>query len=269
MNDAGKCDDGTSDDGILTDSSRKATVFPSQSSKETNITSPSGKSIWGDEPRDDKNTAAQNIPLPLSRNQTKVFKASETTGIQPNVRAAGSIKCSFTPKGDFQGVFDKSSYSRDDWASNYKIEGSPGGKKRNFVSSTIPNFEDLPTYISDRPSISIKIKANKEKHKLNVNTHWSGEDALKIISFTTHIPLERMKLITKGQIVSAKSFWSFAEEKSLFQAIGEKAEDEKGVLSSDVDLIMKQMSVERNQAVKALRQSSGNVVDAIINLGNK
>ncbi len=49
---------------------------------------------------------------------------------------------------------------------------------------------------------------------------------------------------------------------------GECAESEEGVDSMDIDVIMKQLSVDRNTAVKALK-NTGDVVDAIFEISNK
>ncbi len=49
---------------------------------------------------------------------------------------------------------------------------------------------------------------------------------------------------------------------------GERAESEEGVDSMDIDVIMKQLSVDRNTAVKALK-NTGDVVDAIFEISNK
>ncbi len=49
---------------------------------------------------------------------------------------------------------------------------------------------------------------------------------------------------------------------------GELAESEEGVDSTDIDIIMQQLRVDRNTAVKALK-STGDVVDAMLEISSK
>lgn len=56
-------------------------------------------------------------------------------------------------------------------------------------------------------------------------------------------------------------------DKALFLAFGEVSESEEGLENTDIDLIVKQLDVERNLAVKVLRKT-GNVLDAILEIGN-
>ena len=49
---------------------------------------------------------------------------------------------------------------------------------------------------------------------------------------------------------------------------GEQAENEDGVDVADIEVIMKQLNVDRNTAVKALK-NTGDVVDAIFEISNK
>jgi NACalpha-BTF3-like transcription factor len=54
---------------------------------------------------------------------------------------------------------------------------------------------------------------------------------------------------------------------SVFLAFGEVAESEDGLEAKDIELIMKQLSVERNVAIKALRKTNS-LIDAIFEIGN-
>ena len=49
---------------------------------------------------------------------------------------------------------------------------------------------------------------------------------------------------------------------------GEQSENEDGVDARDVEIIMNQLHVDRNAAVKALK-TTGDVVDAIFEISNK
>ena len=62
---------------------------------------------------------------------------------------------------------------------------------------------------------------------------------------------------------------SYVKNKAIFQAIGEVSENEDGLETGHIDCIMSRTGVERNDAVKALRETQGDVIDAILYLGNK
>jgi NACalpha-BTF3-like transcription factor len=53
-----------------------------------------------------------------------------------------------------------------------------------------------------------------------------------------------------------------------FLGIGEQNEDETDINTKDIQCLMRQMKVDRNTAVKALKLHS-NTIDAILSLGNK
>lgn len=53
----------------------------------------------------------------------------------------------------------------------------------------------------------------------------------------------------------------------LFQAIGEKAEDETGLDVNNIVALMRQLELSRNQAVRALRKTNGDLIDALLNGG--
>lgn len=56
---------------------------------------------------------------------------------------------------------------------------------------------------------------------------------------------------------------SFIADGAVFQAFGEEAEDETGLDIRDIEVLMDQLTVERNVAVKALRKT-GDLIDAIL-----
>ncbi|XP_013391371.1 nascent polypeptide-associated complex subunit alpha-like [Lingula anatina] len=115
---------------------------------------------------------------------------------------------------------------------------------------------------------TIIVKGNKEKHKLPIQKHWSGEDIMQQIAHTVQIPLSKLKLICQGKLMGQGNIKEFITEKAVFQALGEKAESEEGLEKQDIEVVMKQMNIDRNTAIKALRKTD-NVIDAIIELGNR
>ena len=121
---------------------------------------------------------------------------------------------------------------------------------------------------SYKDPVTITVKTSKQRHQLMLDKQSSsGEDLLQDIANKVHIPLSKLKLIHKGRIVTAENIGSVLSNRAVFQAIGEVAESEEGLRTKDIDCVMDRIKVDRNTAIKALRQT-GDVVDAILYLGN-
>lgn len=125
----------------------------------------------------------------------------------------------------------------------------------------------LPEKMTDGYTVTIFIKHNKVKSQLTVSLTDDGSSILQIISDYVSIPVSKLKLIHKGKIATIDNIKDMLCNKALFLAFGEISEDEEGLEHSDIDLIVKQLNVERNLAIKILRKT-GNVLDAIIEIGN-
>ncbi len=129
--------------------------------------------------------------------------------------------------------------------------------------------DDLPVLDnSDLTKITVVVKANKQKHHIDLQEHLTAADIIKIFAYNLQIPFDKLKLIHKGKFITEKNIKDFVKNKAVFQAFGEKAESEEGLQSEDIDILMKQLSVDRNVAVKALKKE-GDVVDAILHITNK
>lgn len=121
---------------------------------------------------------------------------------------------------------------------------------------------------NDRSKVVVKVKYAKEKHKVEISLPCTGQQALEHFSSILHVPLERLKLIHKGKLQTDVTIMDKLKPNSVFLAFGEMAENEDGLEAEDIELIMKQLSVERNVAIKALRKTNC-VVDAIFEIGNE
>ena len=115
---------------------------------------------------------------------------------------------------------------------------------------------------------TITVKYQNEKYKIELQENMEGQQIMELIVDKIHIPLEKLTLVHKGKKVNSENFKSFLRDKAVFMAIGEKAENEEGLNKDDIKVLMKQLSVERNVAVKALRET-GDVVDAILHISEK
>ena len=116
-------------------------------------------------------------------------------------------------------------------------------------------------------TVKIIIKLNKVKQELCVSRTQDGKTILQVISDAVSIPVSKLKLIHKGKMATCDNIQGMLFNRATFLAFGEISESEEGLEKADIDLIVKQLDVERNLAVKVLRRT-GNVLDAIIEIGN-
>ena len=127
---------------------------------------------------------------------------------------------------------------------------------------------DLPEVDPEQPSICIRVKANKKKYAITLQSDWSGATMMKVVSHNLRIPLDQLKLIRQGKQVTVETMGEVVMNKAMFQAIGEEAEDEDGLEAEEIELVMRQATASRNQAVRSLRKT-GDVIDAIFDIANK
>ena len=117
--------------------------------------------------------------------------------------------------------------------------------------------------------VEINLRYSKQKHKFKVCDAWSGGTIFsRIAAFVSCLP-EKMKIIHKGKQLSRDTVRSVVSPGAVFQVIGEKMEDADGLVPRDIEVLMQQMGVERNVAVKALKKSDGDLIDAMMAIGNK
>ncbi|XP_033631982.1 uncharacterized protein LOC117293687 [Asterias rubens] len=136
-----------------------------------------------------------------------------------------------------------------------------------------PSNNDSPTkelspVIPDR-TCKIIVKSQQGKHSVQMNMDWDGQQMLSHICATIRIPAEKLKLVHKGKLVNESNAMAFVRERAVFQAIGEAAENEEGLEPSHIDRVVSKLGVNRNDAIRALRLTGGDVTDAILYLANK
>ncbi|XP_041483718.1 uncharacterized protein LOC121430498, partial [Lytechinus variegatus] len=124
------------------------------------------------------------------------------------------------------------------------------------------------TALDIRDPVTVTVKTSKQKHHVTLDRSSTGTGLLADISRTVCIPVQQMKLIHRGKIMNTENIRDTLKEKAVFQAIGEVAENEEGLSGKDITCVMSQIKVDRNTAIKALRQK-GNAIDAILYLGNR
>ncbi|KAG9478442.1 hypothetical protein GDO78_013457 [Eleutherodactylus coqui] len=109
----------------------------------------------------------------------------------------------------------------------------------------------------------IKLKNRHGRSELKVPKSESGEESFLFLCHHLRIPPEKIRLVCRGKIVTKDNISTFMTNGTVFQAFGEEAEDETGLDVRDIEVLMDQLSVERNVAVKALRKT-GDLIDAIL-----
>ncbi|KAK3593605.1 hypothetical protein CHS0354_018702 [Potamilus streckersoni] len=128
---------------------------------------------------------------------------------------------------------------------------------------------DIPELDPTQPHCQIFVKYNKVKHKIYIQKSWTGSEIYKVLSHELKIPLEKLKVIHKGKLLSVECIGEAIEERAVLQAIGEMAASDEGLDKRDVGVMMQQLGLERNDAIKALRKTKGDLIDAIIEAGKK
>lgn len=121
--------------------------------------------------------------------------------------------------------------------------------------------------VTEKETVSIVIRHNKVKHELTVSKSDNGNSLLQVISDSVSIPISKLKLIHKGKIATSENIKEMLFNRALFLACGEVSESEEGLEKTDIDLIVEQLDVDRNLAIRTLRKT-GSVLDAIIEIGN-
>lgn len=127
---------------------------------------------------------------------------------------------------------------------------------------------DVPDVDKSQPYSNIIVKSNREKHSIDIQRTWTGQNVFKVLACKLKIPLDTLKIINKGKVMTPDIIQSCIEDKALFQAIGEQAANEDGVDKRDIELMMKHLKISRNEAVLSLKRK-GDVIDAILEIGNK
>ena len=121
----------------------------------------------------------------------------------------------------------------------------------------------------DLPGQEILLRYNKQKHRLKICDAWDAQTVFhKIATFLSCLP-DRMRVIHKGKQLSVDTVRSVVSPGAVFQVLGEKMEDAEGLVARDIEVLMQQMGLERNAAIRALKSSKGDLVDAMMVIGNK
>ncbi|XP_067661312.1 uncharacterized protein [Haliotis asinina] len=148
-------------------------------------------------------------------------------------------------------------------------ESSPSSDKNDLsYLHNNQHHHDVPVFHVEKAHCEVSVKSNKQKHKLKIQDDWTGQEILKLFASHVHIPLEKMKVVHKGKLMTEELIRESAKPKAVFQVLGEKSADETGLDNRDISIMMEQMNIDRNSAVQAL-QKKGDLIDAIFEVSNK
>lgn len=138
--------------------------------------------------------------------------------------------------------------------------------EEQIVAPRCNNASDVP---QGSGPFQITVRCGSDSFLIPLQRSWSSEEMFHEILSAVKIVPEKLRLISSGKQITAENLlWAVDQSKPVFLAIGEKAESEDGLDAEDIAVVMKQLAVERNVAVRALRQT-GDVVDAILFIANK
>lgn len=140
------------------------------------------------------------------------------------------------------------------------VATNPGGKcylRENEY------YTDVPVILEGESLALIIVKYNKDKHSLKVQLSWTGEALYKYFAHSLHIPLENLKVIHKGKILSRENIMETVKNKAVYQVFGEAAENEDDVDQRDIAVMMEQTGMDRNRVVRVLKKK-GDLIDALL-----
>jgi len=101
----------------------------------------------------------------------------------------------------------------------------------------------------------------------------SGPELIEEILKQTKVSPCHMRLVTRGKLVTADNIWKLLFEvkdesrrkKLKFMIFGEKQEViSDAIYPGDIDTIVSQCGVGRNEAIRALNQTDGYLIDAML-----
>nr|CAB3266879.1 ZF(MYND)-8 zinc finger protein [Phallusia mammillata] len=124
---------------------------------------------------------------------------------------------------------------------------------------------------SQNQPVKLFIKHNHEKHCVLIpQTLLNPKCILNIISEELLIPLDSLNLIAKGKVVNEDNVSDIVFRMKIrqFMAVGEAQESEKGMHIGDIDTIVEQLNVDRNKAIRGLKHCGGNLIDALLYVGD-
>ena len=212
-------------------------------------------------------TPRERDEVETSKREVRTVNDADISGGKEQcVLTQNKIRDQSTIKDDIVGELDDRVV--DQFSKPHRIVGGSAvqhGLQRLKVNASSTESESKDT--NDISSAFVYVRYAKTKQKVKLTFPCTGKQVFEAFSSVTKVPVHELKLIHKGKLQTETSIVENVSNNAVFLAFGEMAEDEEGLDPRDIDLIIKQLSVERNVAVKALRKTNC-LMDAIFEIGN-
>eukprot|EP00164_Ancoracysta_twista_P011547 GFYU01017812.1.p1 GENE.GFYU01017812.1~~GFYU01017812.1.p1 ORF type:complete len:310 (-),score=65.21 GFYU01017812.1:65-994(-) len=118
-------------------------------------------------------------------------------------------------------------------------------------------------YPADTVFTTCRLRYNKVLKKCEVPMNKGGHAAVVAIARVFTIPLDKLRIICKGKQVKAETICDQLKENDLIMLMGQQDEDMTGLDPVDVALIMGQMKVDKNLAIRGLRHTNSDLIESI------
>ncbi|XP_062569868.1 uncharacterized protein LOC134231932 isoform X1 [Saccostrea cucullata] len=210
-------------------------------------------SLTGENSTPDKKQAGNSVSVQFTTDDGSIFEQNQTP----------SEEDTYSPVIDFKKYANS---NRNPVTSNKVNRDS--SIQGTFYIEKDRICRDVPVLDKSKEYTDIVVKANRQKQTIGIQESWDGDKIYRFLSHSLQIPLDKLKVIHKGKILKADNIKECVQKKAIFQVFGEKAEDSTGVDDRDIELMMKQLNVSRNEAILALKEH-GDVVDAMLGAGQK
>ncbi|KAI9103813.1 hypothetical protein DFS34DRAFT_299929 [Phlyctochytrium arcticum] len=140
---------------------------------------------------------------------------------------------------------------------------STGVSESPLNDSILQYLELGPRTCGMSTSIDIKLKHVKETIRITAAT----DARIAELAFSNfRIPPQNLKLICGGRRMSEDANVAQLTPGSTVLILGTPEEDPTGCHPKDITVLMNQMGVDKNTAIKALRRNSFDLVDAMLKL---
>ena len=116
----------------------------------------------------------------------------------------------------------------------------------------------------------MQLKAKSGKFSVRACSRVPGAILLENIAKLSNVPLGEMKIIVSGTIVTVDNYRQILAKNGKINGLvlGEPSLDASGLRERDIDYLTQKYKLARNDAIKRLRQSNGDVIGAFVNIEN-
>jgi len=118
----------------------------------------------------------------------------------------------------------------------------------------------------------VQLKGKSGKFSISACHRVPGDILFENIAKRSNIPIAEMKIIVKGVVVSLENYRQIltCESKSKINGmvLGEPSLDSSGLRERDIGYLAEKYKLARNEAIKRLRRSNGDVIGAFVDIEN-